>query len=115
MSAALRGLCEDLIVLKFIRQLKRKERDEVVQIKMMSSTADAIAKQAAFFRKNRPFQPVLSRFFDPGNLAGAKDRLTIIGQHSKLWKTERKLPPVSQMADKVMLKQFYDFKKRSSR
>jgi hypothetical protein len=92
LSAALRGVSEDLITLKFVRQLKRKERDDVIQIKMMSSTAEVIGKQAAFFRKNRPFQPVLTSSFDVASLQAAKDKLTAIGQASKLWNTQRRLP-----------------------
>jgi hypothetical protein len=81
LSAALRGVSEDLITLKFIRQLKRKEREEVIQIKMMSSTAEVIDKQAVFFRKNRPL--VLRSSFDAATLQGAKDKLAAIGQTSK--------------------------------
>jgi hypothetical protein len=109
LSAALRGTCEDLIVLKFIRRLKRKDRDEVIQIKMLVSTGEAIGKQAAFFRKTRPFQPVIQNFVDQAKLDAGKDRLTVIGQQSKLWNTSKKLPPVEQMAKRVHLGQFYEF------
>ncbi len=109
LSGALRGLSEDLIALKFIRKLKRKDRDEVVQIEMMSSTAQLIDKQAQFFRSKRPFQPVLTKSFDTAKLDKAKDRLTAIGQSSKLWQTSRKLPPIEQMANVVKLKAFYNF------
>jgi hypothetical protein len=109
LSAALRGVCEDLIALKFIRLLKRKERDEVIQIKMLWATSEAAAKQAQFFRKNRPFQPVLTGLLDPAKLSDAKDRLTVIGQQSSFWNTSRKLPPIEQMARRVRLKSFYDF------
>jgi hypothetical protein len=57
LAAALRGISESLIALKFIRRLKRKDRDEVIQIKMMLSVAEIIEKQAIFFRDARPFQP----------------------------------------------------------
>src|SRR5260370_31904370 len=109
LSGALRGLSEDLIALKFIRKLKRKDRDEVVQIEMMSSTAQLIDKQAEFFRSKRPFQPVLTKSFDAAELDKAKDRLTTIGQSSKLWQTSRKLPPIEQMSNVVSLKAFYNF------
>jgi len=109
LSGALRGLSEDLIALKFIRKLKRKDRDEVAQIEMMSSTAQLIDKQAEFFRSKRPFQPVLTKSFDAAELDKAKDRLTTIGQSSKLWQTSRKLPPIEQMANVVRLKAFYNF------
>ena len=109
LAAGLRGICEDLIVLKFIRRLKRKDRDEVVRIRMLVSTGEAVAKQAAFFRKTRPFQPVIRKFIDHRKLHVEKDRLTVIGQKNALWNTARKLPPVEQMANRVNLRKFYDF------
>jgi hypothetical protein len=109
LAAALRGISESLIVLKFIRRLNRKDRDEVIRIKMMSSTAEIVEKQAAFFRQIRPFQPILADPFEASALNFAKDRLTAIGQSSQLWNTSRKLPPVEQMASQVHLKPFYNF------
>src|SRR6267154_3217508 len=109
LSAALRGICEDLIALKFIRRLKRKDRDEVVKIRMLVSTGEAIAKQAAFFRKSRPFQPVIRKFMDQVDLTAEKDRLTVIGHQSNMWSTSKKLPPIEQMARRVKLGQFYEF------
>lgn len=109
LAAGLRGICEDLIVLKFMRRLRRKDRDEVVKIRMLVSTGEAVGKQAAFFCKTRPFQPVIRPFIDQVELDAAKDRLTLIGQQSKLWNTSKKLPPVEQMANRVHLRQFYEF------
>jgi hypothetical protein len=108
-TSALRGICEDLIALKFLRQLTRKDRDEVTTIKMLIGTTQASTKQAKFFKKRRPFQPVLQFAEDPSQLSEHKDRLTAIGQASQLWKTEGKLPPIEQMAIKVNLRWLYDF------
>lgn len=58
-ASAVRGVCEDLIALKFLRQLRRKERDEVISIEIMLATRKAADAQAKFFTKVRPFQPIL--------------------------------------------------------
>lgn len=108
-TSALRGICEDLIALKFLRRLPKKDRDEVTSIKMLTGTIEASTKQAKFFKKRRPFQPVLQFAEDPSQLAEHKDRLTAIGHTSQLWKTVGKLPPIEQMAIKVNLRWLYDF------
>jgi len=108
-ASALRGICEDLIALKFLRQLSKKDRDEVMTIKMLAGTTEASAKQTRFFKKRRPFQPVIQFAEDPSRLALHKDRLTAIGQASGLWRTEGKLPPIEQMSIKVNLRWLYDF------
>jgi hypothetical protein len=109
MASALRGVCEDLIALKFLRRLRRKERDEVISIEMMSAVRKAVSKQARFFATARPFQPVLRLKDDPSRALSDKDRLTAIGRASGLWNTKGKLPPIDQMADKVALRFVYEY------
>lgn len=108
-ASALRGICEDLIALKFLSRLTKEERNEVTAIKMLSGTVDASVKQSKFFKKKRPFQPVLHVADDPVRHAGHRSRLTAIGQASGLWRTDGKLPPIEQMAMKVNLRWLYDF------
>jgi Family of unknown function (DUF5677) len=108
-ASALRGICEDLIALKFLRRLKRDEREEIVTIRMLMATAEASRKQAEFFKRRRPFQPVLQFQPDAESIRGYKDRITQIGKESELWRTEQKLPPIEQMANKVNLRWLYDF------
>jgi Family of unknown function (DUF5677) len=109
MASALRGTCEDLIALKFIRQLKRKERDEVVAIEMAVAVNKAVVEQTKFFRKERPFQPVLSAKEDTGFVDVRRARLYQIGTTSGLWKTEKKLLPIEQMAIKLGMREMYDY------
>ncbi|MGH9687235.1 MAG: DUF5677 domain-containing protein [Candidatus Acidiferrales bacterium] len=107
--ASLRQCCEDLIALKFIGQLSRADRDTVIQSLMVIATSSGIEKQLLFFRKSHPFQPVLSGEFPPGRLDQAKGALTNVGQRTGFWNTQRKLPPIEQMARKVKLTALYDF------
>jgi hypothetical protein len=109
MSSALRGICEDLIVLKFLRRLNRSERDQVVTITMGLALGEALAKQDAFFKKNRPFQPILRAQSDRSRTEALRDRLTAIGQASGLWNTRGRLKPIEQMASDVKLRPLYEF------
>ena len=109
MSAALRSICEDLIVLTFLAQLKRKDRNDVITIRLFHSITQASAEQKRFFKKYRPFQPVLGFKLDAATITADRDRLTAIGFASGLWRVERKLPPVEQMAIKVRLREVYNF------
>ena len=107
--APLRQCCEDLIALKFVSQLSRANRDTVVESLMIIATSSGIEKQAIFFRKNHPYQPVFLGKFPPARLDQAKDALTKIGQDTGLWSTQRKLPPIEQMARTIRPTPLYDF------
>jgi Family of unknown function (DUF5677) len=108
-AASLRQCCEDLIALKFLAQLRRKDRDDVVQALMLISTNNAAEKQIAFFRRKHPYQPVLLPPWKKDIIYQVKDRLTEIGKRTQLWNTERKLPPIEQMAMRVGLTALYEF------
>lgn len=107
--APLRQCCEDLIALKYLSQLTRSQRDEVVTNLMIIGTSQAIYKQTAFFRRNHPFQPILSDNFASSQVEQAKNALTDIGRQAALWRTEKKLPPIEQMARNVDLGELYEF------
>lgn len=109
MASALRGTCEDLIALKFIRRLNRKERDEVIAIEMAMAVEKAVVEQTKFFRKKRPFQPVLTAVEDTAFLDTQRARLHQIGTTSGLWKTEKKMPPIEQMAIKPGMRETYAY------
>jgi hypothetical protein len=108
-AAPLRQCCEDLIALKFLALLRRRDRDSAIQALMLISTNNAAEKQVAFFKKSRPYQPVLPPPWEKPTVDKVKDRLNEIGARTQLWRTERKLPPIEQMAKKVGLTALYDF------
>ena len=109
MASALRGICEDVVALRFLRKLPKDLRDEVLGIELMLGIRKTAAEQAKFFKDVRPFQPVLELRQDPVAIAKARDRLTQIGAESGLWRTEKKLPPLEQMAIAVGMRQIYDY------
>lgn len=109
-ASALRGTCEELIALKFIRKLPASERDEVIAIEMGRSLAKAIDEQAKFFKAVRPFQPVILFRPNPGLDSKQNDRIDEIGRKTGLWTPNRgKLPPIKQMSDNVGMLPIYDY------
>jgi hypothetical protein len=111
MASALRGSCEDLIALKFIRQLPRKLRDELMTIEMMLAVNKAVLEQTKFFRKERPFQDVIRLTGDPAQIDALKERRAEIGRTSGLWNPgkDKKVPPMEQMAIKLGMREMYDY------
>ncbi len=57
--STLRGITEDLIVLKFISQLDCTKRERLLQGLQLIEVHERVTRQQAFFEKYRPFQPVL--------------------------------------------------------
>ena len=70
--------------LKFIRQLPRKLRDELMTIEMMLAVNKAVLEQTKFFRKERPFQDVIRLTGDPAQIDALKERRAEIGRTSGL-------------------------------
>ena len=108
-SAALRQCCEDLIALKYLALLKRTDRDKMIQALMVISTGKASEKQGEFFKRNHPYQPVLTTTFEPADMEKAKNVLNEVGTRTCLWRTPNKLPPIEQMAIKVGLSDLYEY------
>jgi hypothetical protein len=108
LTASLRGICEDLICLKFVRQLPRKLRDEVISIKMRQALRKATVAQYDFFSTVRPFQPVFRVTENVSSAVADKSRLTSIGSNSGLWKT-KDLPSIEEMAKSVGLTRVYNY------
>lgn len=91
LAPALRGICEDLIALKYLGERHSvAERDELVLSMVRHRLGESIDKQVAFFEKTRPYQPV---FRLKEGVAFAKP----------------KLPNVKAMAEAVRLTHIYDF------
>ena len=108
-SSALRGIVEDLIVLAFLRQLSREDRDEVILIETGRAIQKTTEAQKAFFDENRPYQPILQMQLGTGRAESNDRRITEIVRQSGLWATGKKLPTIEQMANKVGLRHIYDY------
>src|SRR5437773_290358 len=56
-TAALRGVCEDIIALRFIATFSPAHREEAVAVLMLKSVMELMQEQTKFFEKYRPSQP----------------------------------------------------------
>ncbi len=103
LTATLRGICEDLIVLSFLEPFQ--DRDDIVLAMTSDDVFKALRRQGAFFRTNRSWQPVVSdpSAFRPSAIKHLKD---IAKAHG--W-SKNKLPKVHYMAMKCNLLELYEF------
>lgn len=107
-TATLRGICEDLIVLKAIHQLPQADRSKLVTHIQRSEIYDAVKSQTKFFSANRPKQPIVSnKNADKIAEGEAKEILAIYGKYGLLKNGRR--PTVRQLAIKAGLLDVYDF------
>lgn len=109
MMAGLRGICEDIITLKFIDQFDPLIRRQIILMEMASTVGKASDAQNSFFKKIRPFQPLVTFASDPAKTQKRKDRYRAIGLQTGLKMIQEKLPPVEQMAVNVGMAEVYDF------
>jgi hypothetical protein len=107
-TATLRGICEDLIVLKAIHGIPTADRSELITHLQRADIHESVKNQTKFFDANREKQPVLSRK-DSEQLqqdANAK-ALAIYDKHGYAKKGRR--PTIRQLAIRANLVEVYDF------
>jgi hypothetical protein len=114
MLGALRGICEDIITLKFLLQLPKPQRHETVQLLTALALNQSLNSQLKFFEEIRPAQPVLGKQSSSVQIKNLKDQLNSIGTNSGIWRTDGKLPPTEQMARAVGLASLYEYLYRST-
>jgi hypothetical protein len=107
-TSALRGVCEDVIVLKFLGTFTRRDRDEAVGVLMMKSVLEFMQQQTVFFNKYRPSQPILEAKDVSAEIQGLKLRLRAFRKSYK-WKKHREWPSMREMAEATDLLPLYDF------
>ena len=98
---ALRGICEDLIVLNYLKSLKPNVREELVELLCMHGAFSGMLIQREFFRSVRPQQSVLC----PSNATTEKRKLedeirTIWNRNGWPNMNRGVLPPTQQIAQK---------------
>ena len=107
-TSALRGVCEDVIVLKFLGTFSKRDRDEAVGVLMMKSVLEFMQQQTAFFSRYRPSQPILEAKDVSKEIQGLKLRLRAFRKSYK-WKKHREWPSMREMAEATGLLPLYDF------
>ena len=111
--SSLRGMCEDLIVLRFIGKIPPKDRTELLLALSGTELGTRIKQQGDFFRAFRPQQPVLRlKHVDTGIASAEAAALAIWNRHG--WPNLKKgtMPQIRQIAEKQGLHQLavlYDY------
>jgi len=108
--STLRGICEETIVLKFIDELVSEgDKSELIKSLMKDSMFKELKEQRTFLNKYRPAQPVLNEkladHFEAEEIAEVLNRNGING---------KKIPATATMADRIGLKELYEFIYRAS-
>ena len=107
-TSALRGVCEDIIVLKWLGTFTKRDRDEAVGVMMMKNVLEFMQQQTAFFSKYRPSQPILEAKDVSAEIHALKQRLRAFRRSYK-WKKHREWPSIREMAEAGGLLPLYDF------
>jgi hypothetical protein len=99
--SALRGICEDLIVLRFIGRLPSADREELLRALQGLEMGKRIKQQDAFFRSFRPQQPVI-RLKDPDSpIASCTAAAQAVWrQHGWPNFKGKDMPPVREIAER---------------
>ncbi len=108
LTANLRGLCEDIIGLKYISTFDLTDRNEAISLLMTESTFDFIEKQKTFFALFRPQQLILGK--DNAAEEAKKKRQLLANFKQKYgWKSRKDWPTIREMAEATGLLIFYDY------
>ena len=106
LQPTLRGLCEDVIALKYlIERIDSTDVEVLINTWMSQQTSEGVEKQASFFQKNRPYQPILSK-----NRSESSGLLSLKLNSLKQkygWRKDK--PSVNQMAKACGLDEIYDY------
>ena len=97
----LRGVCEDLIVLNYIRDMPNRDRDALLSKLMIHELHNRLSTQDAFFSATRPLQPVLKPYMSEPEVESLADDIRSIWR-SNGWPNMNRnvVPRVRQMAEK---------------
>jgi hypothetical protein len=108
LTPVMRGICEDLIVLKFLKKHKQLNADIVLNHLMMTQLIEICGKQESFFAKNQPQQMVFTFPNAVEELAIHQEALR--NEWEKIgMKREKSFPSVAHMAVDAGLVQVYDY------
>jgi Family of unknown function (DUF5677) len=108
MTATLRGICEDIIILKSIAFFDPKDRSDAVVHIQMSSVYESLINQKQFFDDIRMGQPCIADPDAATKRTDHDDKLLDIYRKYNLLRNNRK-PSVRQLALSCGLLQIYDF------
>lgn len=108
LTATLRGLCEDIIGLKYISTFDPADRNEAISLLMAESVLDFMERQKTFFDSFHPRQLVVGQ--DHAAEEAKKKRQQLANFQRKYgWKSRKEWPTIREMADTTGLLILYDY------
>jgi len=99
--SALRGVCEDLIVLRFVSALPSSDREELLRALQGCEMGRRIKQQDIFFRSFRPQQPVLRLEDTDTPIAVCSAAAHAVWRRHGWPNLNREMPPVREIAEKM--------------
>lgn len=107
---SLRGICEEFIVLSFLKDLEPMERDKVVEVSMNLKVQESLRRQKSFFARERVFQPIIQPVDNSEDLiAKFKQELKDVGERTEAWSKKTPMPKIHKMAEDLDLGDFYQY------
>lgn len=107
-TPVLRGVCEDLIVLKFLKLHSTWNKELILNAYLNYELIDNLISQDKFFRKNRPHQIIFNPPDKELKRSEFEKKLNDIWQSYGLNK-EKVFPKISHMACDSGLRELYDY------
>jgi len=109
LTATLRGICEDIIVLKAVYGLPSNDRAEIVTHYQMSNVYEGVKNQGRFFEEFRDTQPVLGISEADSKQEEEEQRIAEIYARNGIPGNKGGKPSVRQLAKNRDLLVLYDF------
>lgn len=111
-TATLRGICEDLITLLFLRNLDIEDSNILIDLLLHHNIHEGIKIQRDFFSQNRPGQPIIGRNTQNSKLKieEIKEKIAILARKYQ-WKANSHtgLPTIKVMAESCDLSTLYNY------
>lgn len=102
----LRGICEDLITLRFLYKIEETKRAEIVSLFSILLQLESMRAQHGFFVKETILEPVLNT--EESNVESIRNQLKAIWQ-SLGYNKDKVFPSVEHMAIDTKMKDLYDY------
>ncbi len=108
LMASLRGICEDLIAIKYLKDKIHIDRDELLSLMVQKGTLEGIVIQREFFRENKPEQIIVDVTEAETEIEAISEKIKNIFIKNGL-KGDKDFPTISHMATDSKLIKLYNY------
>ena len=108
LMASLRGICEDLISIKYLKEKILIDREQLISLLVQKETFEGIIVQRSFFKQNKPEQIILDVDDAEFQMGTLSTQIKNILKKNGL-KGDKEFPSVAQMATDTKLFKLYDY------